>query len=88
MTFPYLDTTNDYTPINDLIAPTASDSTDDPAGISRGFIPTAAGNLKINTARGTTVTIVVPATGVGVFQYIRVRRVWSTGTTATVLLGY
>lgn len=88
MPHPYLDTTNDYTPINDLIAPTASDGTDDPAGTSRGFIPTAAGTLKFNTARGNAVTITIPATGVGVFMYIRVRRVWSTGTTATVLLGY
>lgn len=88
MPYPFYETTNDYTPINDLVAPTKSDTTDDPAGCARGFLPTAAGNLKIRTARGSDVTIVVPATGVGIFVYIRVLRVWSTGTTATVLLGY
>lgn len=85
---PRYNTTNDYTPINSLVAPTASDTTNDPAGVSRGFICTAAGTIKIRTANDEDVSIVIPATGVGIFLYIRVKRVWSTGTSGSYLLGY
>ena len=85
---PMVVTTNDYTPINSLIAPTASDTTDDPKGVSRGFICLTAGTVKIRTANDEDVSITIPATGVGVLTYIRVKRVWSTGTSGTYLLAY
>ena len=85
---PMMVTTNDYTPINSLVAPTASDTIDDPAGVSRGFICLTAGTVKFRTANDEDVSITIPATGVGVFIYVRVKRVWSTGTTGTYLLGY
>lgn len=87
MPFPFNDVTNDYTPINDLAAVTPNDSTDLPGGVSRGFICTAAGNLVFDTARGTTVTIAIPATATGIVQYIRMKRVRTTST-ATVLACY
>lgn len=85
---PMMVTTNDYTPINSLIAPTLSDGTDDPNGISRGFICLTAGTIKIRTANDEDVSIVMPATAVGTVTFIRVKRVWSTGTTGTYLLAY
>lgn len=81
-------TTNDYSPINSLIAPTLSDGTNDPAGVSRGFICLTAGTIKIRTQNDEDVSITIPATGVGMVVYIRVKRVWSTGTSGTYLLCY
>ena len=87
-TVPFFATTNDYSPINSLVAPTVSDTVNDPAGISRGFICLTAGTIKIRTGNDEDVSIVLPATAVGVIQFIRVKRVWSTGTSGTYLLAY
>ena len=74
-------------PANDAIDIYAlrSDSADLPA--SHGVFPApfvhVAGDIKITTAEGTTMTITLP-----VGQYpVRIRRLWSTGTTATAVTG-
>ena len=70
------------------IAVTASDTTDDPNGPFAGLYvggQTGAQTLKVTTLRGTTVTFASPALGTVI--PIAVRRVWSTGTTVTNVLG-
>ena len=68
------------------VATTPSNTTDDPAlpgGNSfAGLYCTATGTLKINDGRGQPV--VFPAVAIGLIP-VRCRRVWSTGTTATVM---
>ena len=88
MPYPTYETTNDYTPINDIKTVTPNDGADLPNGPCRAIIVTASGTLNIDTAAGTTVSIPIPATATGVVQYIRVKRVRATGTTATVLACY
>lgn len=62
----------------DAAAVTPSDTTTfEPSVIYVG----SAGNVKVDTAQGTTVTFVGVQAG-GVIP-VRVRRVWSAGTTAT-----
>lgn len=63
---------------------TTSDSTDLPAR-TRGLIVTAAGDVKVTFYDGTTVTL--PALVAGVIHPVCVRRVWSTSTTATGIVG-
>ena len=82
MPFPFLDTTNDFSPINDIKAVTTSDSTDLPNGVCRALILTGAGNLKFDTANGTTVTLPINSAWFGV-SYIRAKRIYATGTTVT-----
>lgn len=82
MPYPFLDTTNDFSPINDIKTVTLSDSTDLPNGTCRALILTGAGNLKFDTANGTTVTLPISSAWFGV-SYIRAKRIWSTGTTVT-----
>lgn len=48
---------------------------------ARGFMVGAAGNVKITTVGGSTVTLTGVAAGVPL--PISVSRIWSTGTTAT-----
>lgn len=64
-------------------AVTASDATNDPAGPFSGLIVTGAGTLKITTMMNDTVTLAAVVVG----QYIPIvtKRVWSTGTSATVI---
>lgn len=88
MPFPFLETTNDYSPINDIKTVTPSDAADLPNGACRALIVTVAGNVVLDTALGTTVTIAFPATACGVVQYIRAKRIRATGTTAAVLACY
>lgn len=80
MPYPLLDTTNDYTPINDIKTVTYSDAADLPDGACRALIITGAGNLKITTLQGTVVTLPISAAWFGV-SYIRAKRIWNTGTT-------
>lgn len=88
MPYPFYDTTNDYTPINDIKTVSASDSADLPDGVCRGLFVTAAGNVSIDTAKGTTVTLTFAATACGMVHFIRAKRIRATGTTATVLACY
>jgi hypothetical protein len=68
------------------VAVNKSDSPgDDPAAENQGFAGlycTVAGSLKIQDGRNQTATFAAVAVGV---IPIRCRRVWSTGTSATVL---
>jgi len=91
MTPPFMVTTNDYTPINDIVAVTPSDVTDlqynGVAQPCRALIFTSAGNIVFDTGAGTTVTLTISANWFGV-QYIRAKRIRATGTTATVFACY
>lgn len=68
----------------DALAVTPSDAVKDPAGPFAALLVTAAGTLKFTTLGGSTVTL---ASSVVVNSIIPVvtSRVWSTGTTATVV---
>ena len=72
-------------PFEDMKDVTPNDGADLPDGTARGLYVTAAGNVSVVTAGGTTVTLAVD-------QYqilpLRVARVRSTSTTATVKAGY
>lgn len=69
---------------DDAIAVTKSDSTDDPAGPFAGILVLATGTIKVTTIRGTDVAITgSPAAGIVI--PLAVKRVWSTGTGATVM---
>ena len=86
-------TVADIAPAEDLLVGTgrASDGTDLTAGCARGFLITAAGDVKINTAAGTSVTLTLPASMLGQILWVRVRRLWATGTTvalASIFLVY
>ena len=64
-------------------APALSDGTNDPNGPFAGLIVTAAGTLKVHTVAGQDVSFA--ATAVGQLIPLAVTRVWSTGTSATVV---
>lgn len=68
---------------DDLRTVTASDATNDPSGPFAGLLVTAAGTLKVTTYKGTTVSLA--AVVVGQEIHIPIARVWSTGTSATVV---
>lgn len=75
-------TSNDFSPIVSIKAVTPNDSTDLPNGACRAMLITGAGNLRITTAGGDTVTLPISANWFGV-TYIRAARVWATGTTVS-----
>lgn len=81
---PFLNTKNDYTPIDDIVAVTPSDSTDlqyqNQSLPCRAVIFTGSGNITFDTPQGTTVTLAISASWFGV-QYIRMKRIRATGTT-------
>lgn len=86
MTYPFLDTANDFTPINDIVSVTPSDSTDlQYSGANspcRALIFTGAGNVRFQTYQGSIVTLPISSAWFGVV-YIRAKRIFATGTTAT-----
>ena len=84
MPYPFFDVTDDYTPINDAQPVVTSDTTDLPAGPCRGLYIGGAGNVVIDTAKGTTITLT--ALAVGQVHFIRAKRVRATNTTATGIL--
>ena len=61
---------------------TESDSANDPAGPFAGLLVSVAGTLKVTPLNGAAIAFTVVAG-----QYVRfpVVRVWSTGTSATVI---
>jgi len=71
-------------PITDLEAITPNDSTD-LSYVTRGLYIGGAGNVRVITVGGQTVTLT--ALAVGVWHPIRVTRVLSTSTTATSIVG-
>lgn len=70
------------------VAATKSDTVDQTDGISRGFILDDSSQtiIKYDDAQGNTHTLSNMA--LGVVHSLMVRRVWSTTTTATVILVY
>ena len=66
-------------PARHIAAVTPADGTDLPGGTTRSLLIGAAGNIKVTTAGGETVTVAVPAG----YNPFAVTRVWATGTTAT-----
>lgn len=65
--------------------PTQSDAMDDPDGPFSALWVGGTGNVKVTAVGGTVaVFTAVPA---GTYLSIRIRRVWSTGTTATNMIG-
>lgn len=88
--YPFLDTTNDYTPLNDLQVVTPNDGADLPKGPCKALIFTGTGTVKLTTPAGTTVTLTISANWFGV-TYIRATRIWATGTTISagnIIAGY
>jgi len=94
MVSPILKTTNDSTPWqsgltvvpNDganLVAPGA-----DPNIPTRGLLVGGTGTVKVDMADGTTVTFTIPATACGFALPLAVRRVYATGTTATLVVAF
>lgn len=79
---PFLDTTNDYTPINDIAVVTPSDSTPLPGGPCKALIFSGAGTVKLMTAKGSVVTLTITANWFGI-QYIRAQQIFATGTTVS-----
>ena len=77
---PFIDSYNDFTPINDIQTVVPNDSTDLPGGPCRAFIFQGTGNVKITTPQGSVVTLIISSAWFGV-TYIRATRVWATGTT-------
>lgn len=65
-------------------AVTPNDSTDLPAGASRGLYVGVSGNVKINDVNGAAVVFVGLAAGI--IHPIRAHRVWNTGTDATSIV--
>ena len=65
-------------------AVTASDATADPAGPFRALYVGVTGSIKVTHVDGTTPTYTNVAVGI---IPLAVTRVWSTGTTATGIIG-
>lgn len=63
------------------IAVTPADGTDLPGGLCRAFNVGVTGNVKVTFENGSTDTLV--GLVAGVVQPYQVKRIWSTGTTAT-----
>jgi len=84
MPYPTFEDRNDLTPINDMVVVVPNDTTDlqynGKSTACRAVILNAAGNFKFDTAGGTTITLAISASWFGV-QYLRVKRVYATGTT-------
>ena len=72
-------------PAYTLEAVTESDTDADPNGPFRGIMVLTAGTVKITTQGGDDVAFADGEIATGIIHPIRVTRVWSTGTTATVL---
>ena len=70
------------------VAVTVSDTTADPAGPFTGLLVTAAGTLKLTPRSGPLASSSLTISGslpVGTYIEFPVSRVWSTGTSATVV---
>lgn len=67
-------------PAEDAKLVTPDDANDLPSGTCRGLFVGGAGNIKVTTFKGTT--LLITGVPVGIFP-LRVKRVFSTTTTAT-----
>lgn len=80
MPYPFLDD-GFYTPFNDGRAVTPADGSDLPSpGVCRALSVNVSGNVSLDTAGGTTLTVAVVA---GQPLYLKIKRVRATSTTAT-----
>lgn len=69
-------------PYRDHVAVTPSDTDDLPNGVAVAIMCTGAGNVSVILESGRTVTLTLAANYAGKQEY-QIRRVRSTGTTAT-----
>ena len=67
------------------LAITPDDNADIAGGSLRGFYVAVAGNVKVTMRDGSIVTW--PALAAGAPHPIEAKRIWSTGTTATGIVG-
>jgi hypothetical protein len=84
------ETTSDMTSIKSAAAVTPSDSTDIYTGVTRGLYVGATGDVSVIFAGDADASsVVLTGLAAGVWHPIQVRRVLSTGTTATsIVAGY
>jgi hypothetical protein len=60
----------------------------DPNKATRGLLIGGSGNVQVDMADGTTVTLTFPATACGLMLPIAVKKVHATGTTATAIVAF
>lgn len=72
----------------DSIALVTPHDSNELSAVTRGISFAAAGALKVVTVNGDTVTIPSGALAAGIIHPLRVKQVWSTGTTATGIVAY
>lgn len=77
---PFVDTANDFTPINDCQVVVPNDSAALPNGTCKALIFQGTGNIRFMTSYGNIVTLVISSAWFGV-TYIRAAQVYATGTT-------
>jgi hypothetical protein len=79
-------------PVESALAVTPSDGANlaPPSGdankATRGIWLGGAGTIKVDMADGTTVTFTAPATACGLVLPLAVKKVYATGTTATLIV--
>lgn len=55
---------------------------------TRALMIGGAGTVKVDMADGTTVTMSIPGTGLGLLLPIAVKKVYATGTSATLMVAF
>lgn len=81
-------------PVESALAVTPSDAANlaPPSGdankATRALLIGGAGNVKVDMADGSTVTLALPATACGLLLPIAVKKVHATGTTATAIVAF
>lgn len=74
-----------YTSYSDAYAVTPNDSADLPNGVSRALLISGAGTVTLQMASGNQIVITATANSIGFVMNLRVKRVLTTGTTATLI---
>jgi hypothetical protein len=77
--------TSRTSPAEDAKTVTPSDSVDLPDGVCKSFGVGVAGDVKVTTAKGTT--LVIPGVPAGPYP-LKCSRIWSTSTTATGIVAH
>lgn len=81
-------------PVESALAVTPSDTANlappsgDPNKATRALLIGGAGNMQLDMADGSTVTLTFPATACGLMLPIAVKKVHATGTTATGIVAF
>lgn len=60
----------------------------DPLKATRALLLGGAGTVKVDMADGTTITMTIPSTALGILLPIAVKKVYATGTTATLIVAF